>query len=298
MIPMNLRELSATSVLQDSVRWVGNLDGARAGIVDVAPRFLRMLRSVRRPDAIAIGEWRIDDLAVHMSHVAAGEAMLARSVGSPTPLIPPSPGDIIAAATAFNAAALEGDPERDVSVLADRIEQGIEDFLDAMKGVNGDETLTWLAGVTVPSAALACHLLEELVVHGLDVARSERVPWSIAPEHAALAFGFIIDLLRLSEPETRRAFVNQDAAGGLHASIDLRMRGARRDVFVFEDGLVTIEDPSSRKVDCHISADPVTALLVGMGRMGRVRPALTGRMTAWGRKPWLALRLNSLLKNP
>jgi hypothetical protein len=289
---------ATTKTFAPNAQWVDNLTNARAALADVTPRFLRLLLSVQHPDVIAVGEWRVADVAAHMSHVAAGELMVAKSVGSSNGEGPPRAEDIIAAAAQFNAATLEADPERDPSVLADRIEQSVAEFLDTMTSTRGDEAVAWLGGVVLPSAALACHLLEELLVHGFDVARAEQKPWPIAPEHAALGFGFVIDLLRFSNSNIRSAFVHQDASTGVRASYDFRMRGARRDFLIIEDGLVTVEDPSSRQVDCHISADPVVALLVGMGRIGRIKPALTGKMTAWGRKPWLAFRLNSLLRSP
>jgi hypothetical protein len=290
---------AATKTFAPKAQWIDNLTNARAALADVTPRFLGLLRSAQRPDVIAVGEWRVADVAAHISHAAAGELMLAKSVGSSNGAGLPRADDIIAAAAQFNAASLEADTERDPSVLADRIEQCVAEFIDTMTSPRGDEPVTWLGGVVLPSAALACHLLEEILVHGFDIARAEQRPWPIAPEHAALGFCFVIDLLRFSNSDIRRAFVDQGAAAEVHASYDFEMRRGRRDFLVFEDGLVTVEEPSSsRRVDCHISADPVVALLLGMGRIGRIKPALTGKLTAWGRKPWLAFRLSSLLRSP
>ena len=279
-------------------KWTERLTRARAALTEVTPRFTGLLRSVRDPDAIAVGEWRIADVAAHMSHAAAGELMLARTIGSSDDGDASQTDDIIAAATDFNTNFLEADPERDLSVLADRIESSVGEFIEVMSKSNGHEPVTWLGNTTLPCAALACHLVEELLVHGFDIACVEGKAWPISPEHAALGFGFLLDMIRLSSPSVRRTFVDQDAAAGLRVSYDFRMRGARRDFLIFEDGTVTIEEPSSKRVDCHISADPVAALLLGMGRIGRVKPALSGKLTAWGRRPWLAFKLNSLLKNP
>ena len=51
-------------------------------------------------------------------------------------------------------------------------------------------------------------------------------------------------------------------------------------------------------VDCVISADPVTYLLVVYGRMPLGRALLRGGMLAWGRRPWLGLRFKDLFFNP
>jgi hypothetical protein len=120
-----------------------------------------------------------------MSHVSAGDLMVARTLGDPIDESFRPSADIIAAAAGFNAATLAGDGERDLTVLADRIDTNVGEFIGAMERANGFEPVTWLAGVVLPSAGPACHFLEEMLVHGYDIARAEAKPWPIAPEHAA-----------------------------------------------------------------------------------------------------------------
>lgn len=279
-------------------RWGERLVAARAALAEVGPAFVELLRSVRNPGLRAVGEWSIAEVAAHVSHVCMGDLMVAGTVGSPLPDDLGQGDDVITAAEDFNSASLAGDPERNLGVLADRIEHSVKEMLDVMGEVRGDEATLWIAGMVIPSSGLVIHVVEELLVHGWDIARAEGKPWPIRPDHAALAFGFVIDLLRLARPAARRAFVVQDAARGLRACFEFRLRGQRRDYFVFEDGQVTVEDPSARRVDCHISADPVAGLLVGMGRISQNKPILTGKLFAWGRKPWLSMKFGSLLRNP
>jgi hypothetical protein len=57
----------------------------------------------------------------------------------------------------------------------------------------------------------------------------------------------------------------------------------------------------ARSIDaiaCRISADPAAHLLVTYGRAGPLGPALRGKITAGGRKPWLGLRLPRLFRQP
>jgi hypothetical protein len=42
----------------------------------------------------------------------------------------------------------------------------------------------------------------------------------------------------------------------------------------------------------------VALLLVSYGRISQWRPALTGKMVAWGRRPWLGLFLTHYLVRP
>ena len=66
----------------------------------------------------------------------------------------------------------------------------------------------------------------------------------------------------------------------------------------FDDGTVHVASGPAESVDCHVSADPAAFLLLMYGRQGPLRPALTGKVIAWGRKPWLAFRMQSLVQQP
>ena len=46
------------------------------------------------------------------------------------------------------------------------------------------------------------------------------------------------------------------------------------------------------------SAEPVALLLVAYGRRSQWGPVLTGKLVAWGRKPWAGLRLTRYLVTP
>ena len=56
--------------------------------------------------------------------------------------------------------------------------------------------------------------------------------------------------------------------------------------------------PSSRRVDCHIVADPVAFLMVAYARQSQWEAIAKGKLLAWGRRPWAALRLTSYVRNP
>jgi hypothetical protein len=73
---------------------------------------------------------------------------------------------------------------------------------------------------------------------------------------------------------------------------------AARAVFAFDRGRLAIQPPDGQRVDCRISADPAAHLLVTYGRSGPLGPALRGKITAGGRKPWLGLRPPWLFRQP
>jgi hypothetical protein len=63
-------------------------------------------------------------------------------------------------------------------------------------------------------------------------------------------------------------------------------------------GRLAVQPPDGQRVDCRISADPAAHLLVTYGRSGPLGPALRGKITTGGRKPWLGLRLPRLFRQP
>jgi hypothetical protein len=95
-------------------------------------------------------------------------------------------------------------------------------------------------------------------------------------------------------------YVDPQRAAGLTATFDVRLRGdpAARAVFAFDRGRLAIQPPSGQRVDCRTSADPATHLLVTYGRCGPLAPALRGKISASGRRPWLGPRLPGLFRRP
>ncbi|MGH3848136.1 MAG: hypothetical protein ACRDRT_00220, partial [Pseudonocardiaceae bacterium] len=97
---------------------------------------------------------------------------------------------------------------------------------------------------------------------------------------------------------TLPSMLDLTAAGGRRATYDLRVRGGLRAFVRVADGVLTVEPGRGLDADCHISADPVAFLLVGYGRRGQWGPIATGKLLAWGRKPWLGPRFAALVRNP
>ena len=134
-------------------------------------------------------------------------------------------------------------------------------------------------------------LLGELVVHGYDIAKALHRPWPIDPHHVALIIEGINPILP--------GLVRPERVQGFDATFDIRLRKQTKDLWVFRDGRLRI-NPSvePKSVDVHISGDPATVLLVYYRREPQWKQIATGRMLAWGRKPWLALTLTSRFHTP
>jgi hypothetical protein len=266
-----------------------NCTEARSALESVVPRLVALIRSIRNPSAPALGEWNTGDVALHLAHVwealpALSRGALASPIRDPREL------------SELTSSLVRDEPSRDLGQIAARIEAGAATYLATPAG-NGEVRRPWLVeGTALPESAFACHLLNESLVHGYDIARAERSPWRIDPAHAAMAvFGFTLQALSVVDP---RFPVDQQAAAGVHACYDIRVRRTGRFFLVFDDGALSIEPPSSRSVDWRISADPTALFLTLWSRRSPWPAMLTGGLRVWGRHPLVGLRLTKMLRNP
>jgi hypothetical protein len=147
-------------------------------------------------------------------------------------------------------------------------------------------------GPSLTVAEMTCVLLVEALVHGYDLAGTLGRPWTIDRAEANLVVAGMLAIL----PQ----FVNPAAARGASVAYELRMRDGPKAVVRIRDGALTVDSSaaSGAAVDCHISADPAAFLLVGYGRTSQWGPIVRGRLLAWGRRPWQALRFGSFIRSP
>ena len=249
-----------------------------AAVEKSAYRASLLLRSATKPDKKAIGIWSVAETANHLSHCYP--SFIDAFHGTFTA----APEDV----DAHNAEALAADPERDLDVLANRIETGMHEYLEIAGKFDGDELVDFFTGMLVPASGVTATLLGEALVHGYDIAKAEGLPWVIEPQHAALTLEGLVPIVV--------HFVDEKVAAGLNAGFEIRLRGGRTSFWYFEDGRLTIESSQILPVDCHISAEPVTFMLMSYNRIGSTLPALSGKVRVWGRRPWLAMQLQGLFK--
>ena len=268
-------------------------------------RLTILMRSITDPTIPAVGEWNIAEVAMHLSQNWMLVAGQARQDISRYNAIVPTIYDVSGTSVIpdmwdnadMNARALRSDAERGLAVLADRIEQRAEEYLGECAGHSPDEPRQWtVEGTTLPLSALTCNLLNETLMHGHDMARAAGRQWRIEPPHAAMVIQqFFVPVMQTCDPRT---FVNADKAAGLQATYQVRLRGGSRINWIFDDGSLRVEEPTSRRVDCHISADPAAFFMVFWQRQSQWNAIARGQLVAWGRKPWLGLKFRSLIRNP
>lgn len=264
---------------------------ARAALAAAAARMSALVRAINRPDAPALGIWNTTDLAVHISH----SMDIVRSIVLASA---PAGSDIWQLST-MTTMLVAGEAERDLGAIATRIDASVAALLTALRdgAADGDPLRPWVVeGVELPLSTVACHALTELLVHGYDLAHADGAPWPIDRAHASLAImGFVLPVL----DALRSSLVNAEKAAGVKLTYHIVLRGGGGEAWLrFDDGDVEVFDTAPGRVDCHLSVDPAAFLLVSFGRTGQWPPILKGKLLAYGRKPWMGLRLASLAKTP
>jgi hypothetical protein len=282
-------------------RWAA----AQDALGDMVGRVTALLRTLPDANAASVGEWTAGEVAMHLSQVWLVVPGLARGdladIHEVLPDLEGTAGESLITDVwelgEVTKLGVASDDERNLHVLADRIDERAAAFFAAAADHDADEPRPWLVkGTKVPRSALTGHLLYETIVHGYDIAKSAGVAWRIERPYAALVLrGFLVEAINALDT---RAMVDQRRAAGLHARYDVRLWGGERVTFAFADGELHIGGPTSQPVDCHILADPAALLLITSGRKSQWGAIAKGQLMAWGRRPWLGPRFRSLMRNP
>lgn len=276
---------------------------ARSALAEEVTRVSKLLRSVDDPHAAAVGQWNVVEVAVHLCQAfvivpGLASADLTEALEFVPGLAQRGTGSLMGDIWDLGDLTVEGvrrERERDLHALAERVDASAAAFLADTAETAPDEARSWLVdGVTVDVPTLTCHLLNETVVHGYDIAVASGRRWRIDRGHAALVVdGFVFPLV----DALGNALVDASRAAGLRACYAVHVRGGGRHVMTFDDGTLTVGPRNGRRVDCHLSVDPAAFLLVVWGRRSQWRAIATGQLVAWGRRPWLGPRLRQLVRN-
>ena len=230
-----------------------------------------------------IGHWSASDVAAHVATVLELNAGLARGTVLPVAAIEAIPD--------WSQSALEKVEDRRPQALADRIQAAVSELTDAASSRDGDPRVAWHNGLSTPISTLLALMVGEAMIHGYDIARAHRRRWHIPSAWAETTFRGVVQVVPL--------YFLPERSAGLHARFEMRLRGIEtRALFTITDDELQISEPGGGRAHCYISGEPTALLLLLYGRTGPLRPALTGHVVAWGRRPWLALRFPGVCRNP
>jgi uncharacterized protein (TIGR03083 family) len=259
---------------------------ARTALEQAAGRLAALVASAGDPGAAVPGsDWTVAEVAAHL--VLITEAYAGFALGSTEPFV--DVGDVAGGSVARSSAArLDSEPERDLAALMTRLKAATSALLRATEGRASTETVVW-NGRQIGVGEMLGIAVGEYLLHGRDLAKAVSQRWTIGPDDARLVLASVLPLLPL--------LVDRQATANIEASYDIRVRGGARFALRISHGDCSVGGAGG-SVDCHVSADPVALVLVSYGRRSQWLPALTGKMVAWGRKPWLGLRLTHYLATP
>ncbi|MFD9599675.1 maleylpyruvate isomerase family mycothiol-dependent enzyme [Streptomyces sp. NPDC056708] len=259
-------------------------EGLGDAIHATAEEIASLLRGVAETSVPVPGsEWTVGQAAAHlaqanelMADIAAGQE---RSYGDGTP-------QSLAAA---NERALADFEERDAEPLAGMIVTHADAYLTAVDGCTTEANVVTPLG-PMSKAVLGSYLLTHMLGHGYDLARALGRPHMLDRTRVELSLPFLITAM----PRVTDAA----ATARLTARYTIRLWGGARFGVTFTEGVVSVTPQPPTRPDCTILIEPVTFLLMALGRCNPWGAMARGRVLAWGRKPWLAPRFPELFKAP
>ena len=243
---------------------------------ETAERFCALVAQVPDPGARvpATPAWSVTDTFGHVAMEPGRYRALALGGGTWPSRVSELP--------AFNAEQIRTLPTREVGELAEILLRDVAAMVETVEGF-GDAP-RWMdfdGDQRVRCDRALGTLLGEFLVHGHDIATLARRAWPIDPAHVPLVLAGLHQVMP--------GWVDPERAAGHNAVYEMRLRGLGITyTYRFDDGAVAVDPEDAGSPDVVISADPVTALLLNYRRTSPLRATLTGRVTAWGRRPWLA----------
>lgn len=262
----------------------GMLAAAREGFAVTVERYAQLIEQV--PDtsiAIPDSEWTVRDATAHVAGSVQRMTALAR--GEPS-IVPTVDKEFLDARARKLIAEI---PEADGKKLADRLREGLAGLMAETATRAGDQPICFHGGLRLTLAELVSLYLGEYLLHGYDIAVATESPWPIDPGYAALAVeGF---------RTCYSGIFNPAAAAGLEATYRLDISGTGP--FVVRISSASYEElVTAGTIDCIITSDSVTALLVMSGRLSQWAAVALGRLTFSGPLPEIGPRFNGLFVFP
>ena len=224
-------------------------------------------------------EWTVADLGQHVACLPAfWEDQHAHGADFQRP------DDFAACSDAARAHITETEPNH----LAAQIERELDDYLELLAAGDGQR---WLYGVPTTASNMCGLALNELVLHGRDLAA---VTGADKPTFERREANLAVDASMV----TTAFFVDEAKARARPDGIyHLRFRGGHHYTWTKRGGELVVEQGRPERADAHLNADPAVFLMTALGRYGQIRAALTGGMLAYGRRPWRFFGLGTVMSD-
>jgi hypothetical protein len=262
-------------------------DAVRKSVRTTAGRFCELVSSIPDPGTRVTAKWSLTDMTAHVTTVSFLNTMLLQA--APIPFDMPGLIEAIAATRVedvhgLNDQVLSHFSERDMGQLTGLLRDHIDLMLTESQSHDPAETFSWLGGARLPLAGMFAHMVNELLIHGNDIARAVKVPWAMPPHDAALFF----DLFYVGLLNGNSGRLLEDSKRPLKRPIAVRFRSSYTTpvTFVVRNGKASI-GTAGQGADATVRFDPATLNMMMFGRISKPRAVLTGKLIITGRRPWL-----------
>lgn len=277
---------------------VPDLPAVREAFAVESSRVAQRVRAADRLDTPVPGlAWTVGQLTAHLCTVYQSFAATMRGEFAATALDDViAPGrtlpESVAAANAFAVSLIE---YKGPAEAADALVAAAAELIEAL-GKKPDPLVScpapWYgSGRTRTVGTLASLAVSETLVHGYDLARAVRRRALPNVDAAALVAPTVMS-------EMLPLLLDAERADGFRASFEIRVRGGAAFVLHISDGQVRTAPVDGQEVDCVVSMNACSALMIGYARQSVGHAVLTGRTLAFGRKPWLGLQMRGLFLTP
>lgn len=160
---------------------------------------------------------------------------------------------------------------------ANLVKEGVNRLVAALRPRSDEGRLPYY-GMDVPPSLIAGMCLNELVVHGVDLARTHGLPVEV-PDHAA--YQSLLASCALT------SFVLTPWGGARSMVLGYAARGHAPIIIALDHGDVTVSHRTDHNVDAWFGGSATDLLLASYHRISALRSLRTLRLR--GRRPYLAL---------
>ncbi|WP_433042242.1 maleylpyruvate isomerase N-terminal domain-containing protein [Dactylosporangium sp. CS-033363] len=266
-------------------------------VVSAGRRFTALLRHPAAGTAMATADWSVADTAAHVLTLAQVYRSLLGRLDPPAPHVADEILDVVTVDTVadFNEILLAQIGTREPVRLAGLLEAEFARMTEAAAGRDPAATVPWLGGSNVPVAGLFGHLVNELHIHGRDIARALGEPWTIPAPEAALFFElFLLGVIREGYGTLVDGVTLRDPA---RIAVEFHSAHTTPVTVTLTDDVVSWE-PAGGRVDVRVRFDPPTLNLMLFGRLSRARAVAGGGIRIGGPRPWKILPFLRKLRMP
>lgn len=258
----------------------------RAVLTATTRRFIDLV-SPLDPAAPATAHWSVADTIAHLVTVVALDTALIR--GGDTDRFAAGLDEALRRTTMDTVADANVDfmahyAVRDLAELTRQLSADVDELLREATRRDPASRATWFGSARVTVIGLLTHVVNEMLIHGRDIALATGRPWVMPPRDTALFFDlFIVDLL-----DGNYGSVLSTGRPPRRGRIAAEFRSAytKPVTVAITDGLIGLE-PVGGRVQVRVAFDPATLLLVLFHRVSFVRALASTKLVVTGPRPWL-----------